>query len=272
MKETERVQSGHNGSSLYDCTASMVIYRNPPAVIRQAAESFLDTDCSVRLTVVDNSPADDLRTAFDSLPISYHHSGENVGYGRGHNWAIFSAEPSRYHLVLNPDIRIMPGTIRSLVQFMEGHPDAGMVCPRVLNEDGSDQYLNKRYPSVMDFFLRRFMPPALKPLFRKRLERYEMRDVGYDDVCDVEVMTGAFMLCRTDILKKLAGFDPRYFLYFEDYDLSRKFQEHGFRTLYYPKSAVIHFWTRGSHRHIRMTMIFIVNMCRYFRKWGWKWR
>jgi GT2 family glycosyltransferase len=260
-----------NGSVLRDCTASMVIYENPPEVIRKTAVGFLDTECSVQLTIVDNSPASDLCSAFDGLPVSYHYYGENVGYGRAHNWAIAHAEPSKYHLVLNPDIIIPPGTIRSLIEFMENHPDVGMVCPRILNEDGSDQYLNKRYPTVMDFFIRRFMPRIFAPLFKRRLDSYEMRDVGYSQMCDVEVMTGAFMLCRTHVLKALAGFDPRYFLYLEDFDLSRKFQQNGFRTVYCPNAAVIHYWTRDSHKNIRMTLIFMVSMCRYFSKWGWKW-
>ena len=259
------------GGNLYDCTASMVIYKNHPEVIRNTAISFLDTDFSVHLTIVDNSPTTDLRFAFDGLPVSYHSYGKNVGYGRAHNLAIFQVKTSKYHLVLNPDILLPPGTIRSLITFMENNPDVGMVCPRILNEDGSDQYLNKRYPSVMDFFIRRFMPHLFDPLFRRRLDHYEMRDVGYEETCDVEVMTGAFMLCRTDVLKAVAGFDPRYFLYLEDFDLSRKFQQNGFRTVYCPEAAVIHYWTRESHKNIRMTMIFIVSMCRYFNKWGWKW-
>lgn len=256
---------------MYDCTASMVIYNNLPQMVRKTAASFLDADCSVQLTVVDNSPTDALRSALDGLPVTYHFYGENVGYGRAHNWAIFNAEPSKYHLVLNPDILIPRGTLRSLITFMEERPDAGMVCPRILNDDGSDQYLNKRYPGVTDFFVRRFMPRLFDPLFRRRLDRYEMRDVGYDSPCDVEVMTGAFMLCRTGVLKAVAGFDPRYFLYLEDFDLSRKFQQEGFRTVYCPEASVIHYWTRGAHKNIRMTMVFIVSMCRYFNKWGWKW-
>jgi len=270
-REFSMTGADRSGGVLRDCTASMVIYKNPPEVIRNTAVSFLDSDCSVQLTIVDNSPAADLHSAFDGLPVVYHFSGENVGYGRAHNWAIFHAEPSTYHLVLNPDILIPSGTIRSLIHFMESNHDVGMVCPRILNEDGSDQYLNKRYPSVTDFFIRRFVPHILDPLFRRRLDYYEMKDVGYDKVCDVEVMTGAFMLCRTDVLKVVAGFDPRYFLYLEDFDLSRKFQRNGFRTAYCPEAAVIHYWTRESHRNMRMMLIFITSMCRYFNKWGWKW-
>jgi GT2 family glycosyltransferase len=263
-------EHGHAAVSR-DCTASMVIYMNPPAVVREAAASFLNTDCSVTLHIVDNSPKDELRSAFDGLPVVYHFTNENIGYGMAHNRIIFGTEPSRYHLALNPDILIPAAAIRILVRFMDSHPDVGMVCPRVLNEDGTDQYLNKRYPSVMDLFVRRFAPRILHPLLKRRLDRYEMRDVGYDKVCDVEVMSGAFMLCRTTVLKKVAGFDPRFFLYFEDFDLSRKFQQDGFRTVYCPEASVTHYWTRGAHKNIRMTVIFMASMYRYFDKWGWKW-
>jgi hypothetical protein len=256
----------------------MVIYNNSPEVIRKTAASFLDTEseascssCSVHLTIVDNSPTADLRSSFDGLPVAYHFYGKNVGYGTAHNWAIFQEKQSKYHLVLNPDILILPGTVRSMITFMENNPDVGMLCPRILNEDGSDQYLNKRYPSVVDFFIRRFVPHVFYPLFRRRLDHYEMRDVGYDGICDVEAMTGAFVLCRTSVLKKVAGFDPGYFLYLEDFDLSRKFQQYGSRTVYFPHATVIHYWTRQSHKSIWMTMVFIVSMCRYFNKWGWKW-
>jgi len=79
------------------------------------------------------------------------------------------------------------------------------------------------------------------------------------------------MFCRTEVLKALAGFDPRYFLYFEDFDLRRKLQQHGYRTVYYPDATVIHLWGREAHKKLRVMAVFIVNMCRYFNKWGWKW-
>ena len=71
-------------------------------------------------------------------------------------------------------------------------------------------------------------------LFAERLDRYEIDGKGYDSMYDVEAMTGAFVFCRMDVLKKAGGFDPHYFMYFEDFDLSRKFQTLGYRTVYYP--------------------------------------
>jgi hypothetical protein len=252
------------------CTASIVIYKNPPEMIRKAAESFLNTSLNVKLYIIDNSPTADLQTTFKGLPVEYHFYGENVGYGRAHSWGIERVNTSRYYLILNPDVVIHKGVIEKLSQFMDSNPDIGMVCPKVLNEDGSIQPLNKRYPTVFDLFVRRFLPKRLHRLLKKRLAWYETRDIGYETIHDVEFMTGCFMFCRTSVLKAVGSFDERYFLNFEDCDLGRKFQNAGYRTVYYPHVAITHLWGRASHKSIKMTWVFIVNMVRYFNKWGWK--
>jgi len=257
---------------MLDCSASIVAYNNSPATIRAAAKSFLDCPLKVSLSVVDNSNQPFLKAALEGLALNYHFYGSNAGYGGANNWSIQHSPESRFHLIMNPDIVIRPGTVERLVEFMDKNPSVGIVCPRVLNEDGSDQYLNKRYPNVLDLFARRFFPKFLRKLLKSRLDRYEMKDIGYDAICDVEVMSGAFMFCRKDVLSALKGFDERFFLYFEDFDLSRKFQQSGYRTVYYPDAAVTHLWERGAYKNIRMAIIFIVSMCRYFNKWGWKWR
>lgn len=239
-------------------------------MIKNAAVSFLDTGCSVQLIIVDNSPTPALRSVFETLFAEYHFYGENVGYGRGHNWAIKNTQNSKYHLILNPDIVLTPSTIKALTEFMDENTDVGMVCPKVLNEDGSIQPLNKRYPTVFDLFARRFLPKSLHGLLKRRLAWYETRDIGYETVHDVEFMTGCFMFCRTEVLKSVKGFDERYFMYFEDCDLGQKFQNAGFRTVYYPYATVTHLWERASHKSIRMMWVLIVNMVRYFNKWGWR--
>lgn len=254
-----------------NCTASIVIYNNSPEMIRNASKSFLSCTCDVELHIVDNSPTQQLKANFSDLPVKYHFSGSNAGYGRGHNKALEFCSNSKYHVIINPDIIIEPSTIESLVAFMDANPDIGMVTSKVLNEDGTIQYLNKRYPTIFDLFARRFIPQSLHHLFQRRMERYEMRDVGYDDICDIECISGCFMFCRTEVLKSVGGFDDRYFMYFEDFDLSRKIQNTGCRTVYFPHAKVTHLWERASHTSIKMTLVFAVNMARYFNKWGWQW-
>ena len=253
-----------------DCTASIVAFNNPPERIRNAAESFLSCPLNVELHIVDNSQTQALKSSLLDLPLRYHFYGANAGFGRGHNKALEESSASRYHVILNPDIVTDPSAINALVTFMDENPDIGMVCPRILNQDGTLQRLNKRYPTVVDLFLRRFIPKAFSSVVQRRLDHHEMVDVGYDEMCDVEFMTGCFMFCRTNVLRAVGGFDPQYFLYFEDCDLGRKFQEAGYRTIYYPKAMITHCWERASHKSIKMTWVHVVNMIRYFNKWGWK--
>jgi len=252
------------------CTASIVVYNNPPDMIRRVIKSFLSCSLNVELHIVDNSPTQSLKSSLIDLPIKYHFYGCNVGYGRGHNKVIETVLNSPYHIIINPDIIIAPSTIESLCSFMDKNPDIGIVCPKILNEDETIQFLNKRYPTVFDLFARRFIPKSMHSFMQRRLDRYEMKDIGYEDICDVEFMTGSFMFCRTKPLTAVGGFDDRYFMYLEDADLSRKIQQAGYRTVYYPPATVTHLWERASHKSLKMTWVHIRSAIAYFNKWGWK--
>ena len=204
--------------------------------------------------------------------IRYLRSGENLGFGRAHN-LVLETISSKYHLICNPDIifeSIEP--LCACLDYMESEPSVGLATIRLLNGDGSLQYANKRSPNVLDLFLRRFMSRESAPAFiKRRMDRYEMRPEGYEQVVDVPFVTGAFMMIRTELLKAIEGFDPRYFLYFEDADLSRKIRLAGHRTVYFPGATAIHLWDRAPHKNLRMGGILLKNMFRFFGKWGWAW-
>jgi GT2 family glycosyltransferase len=194
----------------------------------------------------------------------------NQGFAKAHNQVI-STLKSRFHVICNPDISLATDIFTPLIDFMEANPRIGICCPKFLNSDNTLQPLNRRLPTVLDLVLRRLVPDALKLFFKKRLESYDMRDVGYTHSCGVPFVSGAFMFCRTEVLKAVAGFDERYFLYFEDADLSRKVQEHGYRTVYYPNVFVTHAWERLAHKTWLGTWLFLKSAYKYFRKWGFKW-
>jgi GT2 family glycosyltransferase len=254
----------------FDCIASVVLYENPSEMIENVISSFLDTRLKVKLYIIDNSPAS-LTVSSGNRPVSYHHTGWNTGYGSAHNWSIRQSEPSKYFLILNPDVVISKGVLEALGQYLDGHPEVGMICPRVLNEDQTLQYLNKRRPNLTDLFLRRFFTDHKTFAFvRRRLDHYEMRDAGYDVIQEVPFMTGAFMFCRAQVLKKVGGFDPRFFMYFEDADLSRRIQQEGYKTVYYPHVHITHLWQRESRKSLKMALVFMISGMKYFRKWGWR--
>lgn len=251
------------------CTASVVLYKTSYQMLQQLLESI---PLSVCVTLVDNSPEPLIPSRLQPFPrVTYHHVGENLGYGRGHNLGLQLSPPSRFHLIVNPDIIVGTDVIERMCSFMEQNTDVGILSPRFLYGDGSIQYLNRRYPTVLDLVLRHLPLRFLPPFMLQRLKSHEMQDYGYTSACDVECMSGAFMLCRRDILERVEGFDPRYFMYFEDFDLCCSFRGHGFRTVCYPEASVVHQWERSSSREIYMTLMHIRSMIRYFNKWGWRW-
>jgi GT2 family glycosyltransferase len=224
--------------------------------------------------VVDNRSSDESlaiarRFAADDGRLSIIENRSNVGFSRANNQILRSVD-STFHIFCNPDIMVTNGAVMTLIDFLRAQPDVAIVCPRVHFEDGRLQPLNKRSPTVWDLFLRRFMLSPLQKLFEDRMRRYDMHDMGYDRSYDVPFVSGAFMVCRTAVLKAAGGFDERFFAYMEDADLSRRIQEAGWRTSYCPDATIIHTWNREAHRTYRGTLLFCASVVRYFNKWGWR--
>jgi GT2 family glycosyltransferase len=230
----------------------------------------------VALYLVDNGGLPDVSAALEQFRaqgafctvIAGH---GNVGYGRGHNLAIEYSH-SRYHLVLNPDIDLAPEALKEALNFFDSHAEAGLITPWIGDKHGHQQFLCRRYPTLLDLFARGFLPVRLRRLFKRRLERYEMRDQinACDIVWDPPIVSGCFMLFRTSVLKQLAGFDARYFLYFEDYDLSLRAHDVT-RVVYAPTVRVLHHGggaARKGSAHIRM---FMASAYKFFNRFGWKW-
>ncbi|WP_242540127.1 glycosyltransferase family 2 protein [Trinickia mobilis] len=268
-----------------DLSVSIVVYRPDIEELRRTLSSLQvaittararRSELTARVYLVDNGGMPDLSTSVELLRrhdiACVRLSGHgNVGYGRGHNIAISQAD-SRYHLVLNPDIDLDGESLARAFDFIDRHPDAGLLTPHIGGDDGRIQYLCRRYPTLLDLFVRGFLPGNLRKLFEYRLARYEMRNVinERDIVWDPPIVSGCFMLFRTDVLKKLDGFDSRYFLYFEDYDLSLRTHEVA-RIAYVPTVRVIHHGggaAKKGRAHIKM---FVASAFRFFNRFGWKW-
>ncbi len=273
---------GDEGEGL---SVSMVVYRPDLKQLTQTLISLTGAYDALRqarpnskldVWMVDNGGLPDMTAAFADLEsrgarCSVITGQGNVGYGCGHNLAIAQVA-SRYHLVLNPDIDLDRDALTRAVEFLEGHSDVGLLTPRIGDETGHIQYLCRRYPALLDLLVRGFLPARARRLFSRRLAWYEMRDVinERDVVWDPPIVSGCFMFFRTIVLKRLSGFDPRYFLYFEDYDLSLRAHAVA-RIAYVPSMRVLHHGggaARKGSAHIRM---FVASAFRFFNRFGWKW-
>ena len=238
---------------------------------------------TVHVALVDNSAdraiaakvVDLGRTRFadSGVQVSYVHGHANIGYGAAHNLALHGSGAD-FHLVLNPDVELAPDALVNAVRWMNAHPDVGAIAPQVRRRDGTRDYLVKRKPAVLDLALRGFLPRVGHALFRRRLDRYEMRDVidadPSRDVIDVAAMYGACMLLRRKAVDQTGGFDPQFFLYFEDYDWTIRLNRVT-RTAYVPSFEVVHHGGGASRKGLRHVAHFVKGGWRYYRKHGWKW-
>ena len=238
---------------------------------------------TVHVALVDNSAdraiaakvVDLGRTRFadSGVQVSYVHGHQNIGYGAAHNLALHGSGAD-YHLVLNPDVELAADALLNAVRWMNAHPDVGAIAPQVKRRDGTRDYLVKRKPAVLDLALRGFLPRVGRLLFRSRLDRYEMRDVidadPERDIVDVAAMSGACMLLRRKAVDQTGGFDPRFFLYFEDYDWTVRLNKVT-RTAYVPSFEVVHHGGGASRKGMRHVGHFMKGGWRYYRKHGWKW-
>ncbi len=208
-----------------------------------------------------------------NVQMTYLHGHANIGYGAAHN-LVLHGSGADYHLVLNPDIELAPDALSAGIRWLAGHPEVGAVAPEVLKPDGTRDYLCKRYPAAFDLLLRGFAPRFVRALFRGRLARYEMRDVIDPDprreIVDIPVMSGACLLVKRAAIDATGGFDPRFFLYFEDYDWSVRLAQVT-RTAWLPFMHVVHHGGGAARKGWSHVLMFAKSGIRFFNKHGWRW-
>ncbi len=250
-------------------SASLVLYKNNPAMVAAVVKSTIDTPLKINLCIVDNSPSSELATIFNDLDVDYIHNGNNIGFGKAHNLALSISIASDYHIVLNPDVYFDQNVITELIDYLEKHPDIGLIQPKICFPDGKIQFLCKQNPTFFALFARRFLPGSLQFLTKSYIDWYEMRASGYDKIIDVPYLSGCFMIFRRDYLDQIGYFDENIFMYLEDADITTRMAKK-YRTVFYPYVHIFHHWARGSHRSLRLTLVNIQSALYYFSKHGWK--
>jgi GT2 family glycosyltransferase len=215
------------------------------------------------------------RARFGESPVHvmYLHGHANIGFGAAHN-LVLHGTGADYHLVLNPDAEPAADALVNAIGWLDAHPEVGALAPAFTDAAGNRQYLCKRYPAIVDLMLRGFAPQCLQRLCARRLARYEMRDVvdahPPTEMIGVPMLSGAFLLARRAAIDRTGGFDPRFFLYFEDFDWSVRLSEVS-QNAFVPSVSVVHHGGRASRKGMRHIGWFLASGMRFYAKHGWKW-
>ncbi len=234
------------------------------------------TDFDYEIIVVDNGSQDEsiesLRALHRANRIHLVEAGKNLGYGKANNLGVQHAK-GEFVIISNPDVFVQPDTMQKLFDHLQKNPDIGLIGPRLRYYNGEIQPSCRRHMTFGDLIIKRTLLKHL-PAFKARLARYLMQDFDHNQVQDVELITGAYFLMSKSLYEQIGGFDPRYFLFMEDYDLCRKVHEAGYRVIYFPLAEAQHYHKRlsdgGLFRLVfkRISWIHLASAFKYF----WKWR
>ncbi len=220
------------------------------------------------IIVVDNASDDGsvelLKERFPEVKLIVNSS--NVGFGAANNQALQIAE-GKYLLLINPDTIIKENTLKEMIGFFENHPDAGIAGCKVLNPDGTLQLACRRgFPGPWTSFTKVMGLSRLFPKSRL-FARYNLTFLPENETYEVDAVSGAFMMLRSELYRKIGGFDPRFFMYGEDLDLCYRAQKSGYKVFYVHTTEVIHFKGESTKRSsMDETKVFYDAMHLFVRK------
>lgn len=236
------------------------------ASVREAAVGL-----EVEQLVADNSSNDGtvdiLRKKFSNLFLLAFDKNNGFGYA---NNELAKKASGEYFLLLNPDMKLSPGSLLPLVAWADQHPKAGIIGGKLINPDG-DVNLNagpRRFPSLFEELIILLKLPHIFPSI---LNSYLMRGFDFEAPQRVDSVQGAFMLVRREVHNRLERlFDPRYFIWFEDVDLCREARRLGYEVWYTPIVSAVDYGGRSFRQKpfLWKQKNFIVSMFKYFQKWG----
>jgi len=225
-------------------------------------------DLTYEIIVVDNASSDGsqemVRATFPDVHLIANN--ENVGFARANNQAIRCSR-GRYVLLLNSDAFVRDQTIAQTVAFMDAHPDAGMVGCKLRYADGRLQPSCTTFPTL---FTELLIATQLERLFPKSrlFGAYRMTYWDFNDIREVDVIMGAYMLVRATAIEQLGMLDESYFMYSEEVDWCYRFKQNGWKVYFYPYVEAIHLWG-GSSKPVRVEMLIQLYLSRvaFFRRY-----
>jgi O-antigen biosynthesis protein len=226
-------------------TLSIIIVNyNVRFFLEQCLNSVLNSmkNIPAEVFVVDNTSVDgSVAMVREKFPwVKLIENQENVGFSKANNQAILQSS-GKYILLLNPDTVLEEKTLEKVLGYMEQNPATGGLGVKMINGKGKFLPESKRgIPTPLTAFYKIFGLSLLFPKSEK-FGKYHLSYLKTDEIHEVDVLSGAFMLLRRQTLDKIGLLDENFFMYGEDIDLSYRITLAGYKNIYYPLTTIIHY-------------------------------
>jgi hypothetical protein len=251
----------------------VVVNYNVRDLLRDCLASVYDSrgDFTFEVCVVDNDSTDgSAGMVAAEWPQVRLIRADNSGYAAGNNLGLRAfgfgggSPEARYALLLNPDTLVAPRVLADLVAFMESRPQAGVLGPRLVREDGSlDKACRRGFPTPTVAFYRL---SGLSRLFPRspRFGRYNVTYLSPDVTTEVDAVVGACMLIRGQVLSEVGLLDEQYFMYAEDLDLCYRAKQRGWQVWYDADVTVLHYKGQSSRQRSTFANVQFYETMRLF--------
>ncbi|MGC8839005.1 MAG: glycosyltransferase family 2 protein [Anaerolineae bacterium] len=231
-------------------------------ILSLAASSYL-----FEVIVVDNASSDgSVEMVQGRYPwVRLLANAANRGFTQANNQGLALAR-GRYLLLLNPDTEVRPGALHTMLQWMDAHPRAGALGPRVRYPDGSVQPTRRRFPTLATAFLESTFLHQWFP-HNPVARRYHMADQSDEEEQAVDWVVGACLLLRGDAVREVGPLDEGFFMYSEELDYCARLRAAGWEVAYLPAAEIVHYEGRSSEQvPVARQYHFDVSKVRFYRK------
>lgn len=228
----------------------VIVSWNVRTLLRRAVQSIEQTwheDAKLEIIVVDNGSTDGtvamVETQFPHVRLVAN--DRNAGFTGGNNQGIQAARGD-YVMLLNPDTEIEGPALQHMVDYLESHPDVGLVGPQLLNPDRTVQPSRRRFPTIPILFLESTWLQSLAP--KRMLTQYYVQDCPDDVTQSVDWVTGAAMMTRRPVIDRVGGLDESFFMYSEELDWCRRIKAAGWDIAYLHEAKIVHHEGKSSEQ------------------------
>lgn len=229
----------------------IIVSYNTKKITLECVKSVIQytKEVSFEIIIIDNNSSDESVSAIAKLnnsKIKIIQNTENKGFGRANNQGIKEAK-GRYVLFLNSDTLLEGTVLDRMIMWMDERPDIGISSCKLLNKDHSVQGTGGYFPTLPRVFSWMtiqdlpFVDSIIKPFHPMKEKSFIKGDTFYTSPKELDWVTGAFMLVRSEVFDSVSGFDNDYFMYTEEVDFCYRAKKKNWKVYYNPKWSIIHY-------------------------------